>query len=522
MAAVWISVPSLGTNSSLPAHCCSISKRPSSLIAPNCILVRKSLNFCTQKPNFCTLPLVSANRLKRNWNFDGGKARNGVINALTDSDAESPSANMEIVAKELNFSPTFQDYLKVMESIRTDRSENPNVNVDAVSPKKTLVGKGDSRKKREFSSGGGRRGGRWGLVERILEKRTLGEGGGDSKDANNMPRNRVEDGGVDKLKIHGQSKHALKSKIVYRSSDTEGVGKSPEKVYVKKVNHIDNHQLMDGNGVKRNEERQLYESNAEEPDFVNINKLKNRAEAGRVGRLRIHGQSKDALKSKNVYRSGDAEGVRSSSELVYIKKVNHADNQQLMNEKEMRRNEGRQLYESKVEVPDSVKVNNLASRKTLIGSNTESKLDEVMVTETSYKSSSLSRANLSKNSDEYEVNEDGRKDRMFLRMKQRKAEGSLSGSGCDRDILKQDVGRQSTSGRYDRLQHKADRLGPRATETHERSAKNNRQLDTVDRGEIDVEDRAAFRTFEVFTDVRNRPRVLRMELEERLQKLAKQ
>ncbi|CAA7408954.1 unnamed protein product [Spirodela intermedia] len=37
----------------------------------------------------------------------------------------------------------------------------------------------------------------------------------------------------------------------------------------------------------------------------------------------------------------------------------------------------------------------------------------------------------------------------------------------------------------------------------------------------DVDDRTAFKTFEVFTDVRNRPRVLRMELEQRIQDLAK-
>lgn len=36
----------------------------------------------------------------------------------------------------------------------------------------------------------------------------------------------------------------------------------------------------------------------------------------------------------------------------------------------------------------------------------------------------------------------------------------------------------------------------------------------------DFDDRAAFKTFEVFTDVRNRPRILRMEMEERIQKLA--
>ncbi|KAJ3693554.1 hypothetical protein LUZ60_009034 [Juncus effusus] len=39
-------------------------------------------------------------------------------------------------------------------------------------------------------------------------------------------------------------------------------------------------------------------------------------------------------------------------------------------------------------------------------------------------------------------------------------------------------------------------------------------------GRTDFDERAAFKTFEVFTDVNNRPRVLRMEMEERIQKLA--
>jgi hypothetical protein len=35
-----------------------------------------------------------------------------------------------------------------------------------------------------------------------------------------------------------------------------------------------------------------------------------------------------------------------------------------------------------------------------------------------------------------------------------------------------------------------------------------------------IDDRAAFKTFEAFTDVRNRPRALQMEIEEKIQKLA--
>ncbi|MQL83978.1 hypothetical protein Taro_016476 [Colocasia esculenta] len=39
--------------------------------------------------------------------------------------------------------------------------------------------------------------------------------------------------------------------------------------------------------------------------------------------------------------------------------------------------------------------------------------------------------------------------------------------------------------------------------------------------DMDLNDRTAFKTFEVFTDIKNRPRVLRMELEERIQNLAR-
>jgi hypothetical protein len=45
-------------------------------------------------------------------------------------------------------------------------------------------------------------------------------------------------------------------------------------------------------------------------------------------------------------------------------------------------------------------------------------------------------------------------------------------------------------------------------------------LSRRDAKSTEFDDRAAFKTFEVFTDVRNRPRILRMEMEERIQKLA--
>ncbi|XP_010926893.1 pentatricopeptide repeat-containing protein At1g30610, chloroplastic [Elaeis guineensis] len=67
----------------------------------------------------------------------------------------------------------------------------------------------------------------------------------------------------------------------------------------------------------------------------------------------------------------------------------------------------------------------------------------------------------------------------------------------------------------------AGKNGSNATKMHGKIYVQPDKFVQGDTDDIDIEDRAAFKTFEVFTDVRNRPRVLRMEMEERIHELAK-
>ncbi|KAJ0975791.1 hypothetical protein J5N97_017756 [Dioscorea zingiberensis] len=82
----------------------------------------------------------------------------------------------------------------------------------------------------------------------------------------------------------------------------------------------------------------------------------------------------------------------------------------------------------------------------------------------------------------------------------------------------------SPSGTVNGYAADAEKLASKATGVYSRSGKDGARLHMAAWRNINddnFEDRAAFKTFEVFTDINNRPRILRMELEERIKKLAK-
>ncbi|KAK1326749.1 Pentatricopeptide repeat-containing protein [Acorus calamus] len=72
-----------------------------------------------------------------------------------------------------------------------------------------------------------------------------------------------------------------------------------------------------------------------------------------------------------------------------------------------------------------------------------------------------------------------------------------------------------------RLNEAPQRLWRRTEKSDAYKTSTSLSLATVDDFDADYNDRAAFKSFEVFTDVRNKRRVSRMELEDRIQKLAK-
>lgn len=83
----------------------------------------------------------------------------------------------------------------------------------------------------------------------------------------------------------------------------------------------------------------------------------------------------------------------------------------------------------------------------------------------------------------------------------------------------------STQATREHDSHSSDNLEgdePRTVQLHRGANVKTGKFVRRDAEATGFDDRAAFKTFEVFTDVRNRPRILRMEMEERIQKLASQ
>lgn len=469
--------------SSFSAHKFSISKCPNSSTTPNCSTVRKKLIFVGRKPEFSRVagfPSRFSVYVEKSWNFDGRGAKYSTVRALGNEGVDAHSSSIQIVEKDLKFSPTFQDYLKVMESVRTDRSNNPCEDIDIVAPKKRSVGRGDSHRVWEKADSRGRklsqrrrekdsvdrnkgsvarRDDGWGLVERILEKKTSSKGGNQSKDVKN--------------------------------SFGKELGGTRD--------NVDSEEKERAGSIKLKEQ--------------------DRREDRKVDRSLIHGQSEDPLERSRRDRSSVVKRSGSSYEKVYVKKVDHVnDGRASIGTNEMKRNKGNELHNINLEsFNDST---NFTDSETFVRGNTDRKLD---VIKTPSRNGTFNRVNISKKINGNAVSEDEREDRMFSRIEWRKTEGNLSGS--ERAIIEKEGGKQSIGQRLYRFKvdnGKTDKIGFGAIEVRGRSVKSNAQSDMVENQEVDYEDRAAFKTFEVFTDVRNRPRVLRMELEERIQKLAKQ
>ncbi|KAH7654422.1 TPR-like protein [Dioscorea alata] len=129
--------------------------------------------------------------VRKRWDFDVRNARFRVAGALANGELEAGPSAMEFLGKELKFSPTFDDYVKVMESVRTDRSNGGSGGVDGYRPGrrpakrygKVKDSKVSERKKNDGN--GGRSSGGWGLVEGILEKRSMKRNDDDFRERRN-------------------------------------------------------------------------------------------------------------------------------------------------------------------------------------------------------------------------------------------------------------------------------------------------------------------------------------------------
>ncbi|KAG0478021.1 hypothetical protein HPP92_012740 [Vanilla planifolia] len=384
----------------------------------------------------------------------------GVFNALHDGEVHTRSTSSQILENELRFSPTFDDYVKVLESVRTERSTIPIAEGDVQSPKKKFF----SRDASTPGAGG--------------EKRKLSKSKKQPSEKNSFSEQKVVVSKDPRRSLTSQ-RRAVDEKSSSAWTLVEGIleKKAKEKKAECQIESLEGNRIGDalsiGRGnIKKNKHGQKMAHNSVLGKKRTGKRMRGRTQANHQGR-----RSSEELRSNKSARCD----VDPGSYGMY---------------KRSKSSEYGGLYESKNDWPIFAKV--------------DSK------TKSSPSSSKMNKQD----------NLGGR------RLKTLEMDGNTSDKAMDvpSDILyasEKEICMQGSSTRNGKFLGKFMKVESVDSGDFVSSQRSNRNtVASLDiSGEemhgIHLEDRAAFRTFEVFTDVRNRPRVLRMEMEERIHNLAK-
>ncbi|XP_072967474.1 pentatricopeptide repeat-containing protein At1g30610, chloroplastic [Typha angustifolia] len=512
----------------------SVSRKPIFGITLNCVVVKKS------------------------WVFDGRTSYFRVVNALENGQMEGRSTSLRSLEKELNFSPTFADYVKVMESVKLDRCKNLDGDSDGRGSNNRLNGKDaagasdvvDKRKSVKVKRGGlkekvtsekrkngeeiglnAARIGRqrrdeklkdvkdreddvtssnsgWNLVERLLKDKTAAKSGGSL-------RRELDKGGN-----NDSSKSGRKINSKNKISRTEGMENITG---YKRQKDTQQNELVDKFQDYNRMKSELGRGNSEKIGDVEMRG----SSSGSVGREVGYASSKE-LHGKHLESTRDlaqkhASGTTGNNHIIY----HHRDNK---------------FYPSNVGRKMDADEKNKSSRDQVMSSGAVAvtKFAEPEITEGSL-SKKFDRTNRHEKSIQFDGHNSKWKDDSSLGTRQKKMETGLRRSElpviqvdthpsiCSLDPKRKlyspvkQVPEQDSNFRRAHRDAKVfgkHRSGP--SQMHGESDMQTSKIIRRDINELDFEDRAAFKTFEVFTDVRNRPRVLRMEMEERIRNLASQ
>jgi len=390
------------------------------------------------------VPGRSVSVLPLRWGL--ARKRGQVLDSRTDGavaggEAGAGSSDLRHIEKELMFSPTFTDYVKIMESVKLDRSKNLHGSDSD-----------DRSSRRRFTGDGGRR------------------GDGRSSDARNKPFDRNQGPRRDRGSDRGRR---VKLATDENQKDVNGL--------------VERRATGDVKSSRRGQ--------GEVEEYVQRRIIRGDTSGnGGSGQLSSHTKAKDTSSSMFGHQS------------VRNRQTQSAAGRDL---------EGQVSY---TQHRTSALLNNRISSK-----NTKFQMGKADFTSTS---SSLDfKYPGESTSSDTEVNADSK-----VQRHQQRVESS------GRNLVARRFGevdkKPIVSKRYGNVQpvpendsHSSDSLKsykPRKIQMQRGANVNMGKFVRRDAEATYIDDRAAFKTFEVFTDVRNRPRILRMEMEEKIQKLASQ
>ncbi|XP_020576653.1 pentatricopeptide repeat-containing protein At1g30610, chloroplastic [Phalaenopsis equestris] len=435
--------------------------------------------------------------------FYAKRSKIGIINALPDGEVEAPSSSSQFFEKEFKFTPTFDEYVRVLESVRTDRSrissdegglpglkkisarrhastaesavEKRNL---SISKKKLSKGKFYTEEKVRYSKDAGenapslkggvseKSGSTWTLVEEISEKKV---------------KEKIVEG--QKVGLERRSKNFNNGRNVLHKKTKDNSKVVQDGIFENKSKSQRGHE--ESQKLHRNFRgaEELENSMAVKNEFGRVDSRRLQITAYRAGED-LNGQIYDVHKNTN-----DAEEVF-VDEMLENKRMNE-----------------RKLKETKVyrkELKSSEEFKNTISSRDELGCRDYGKpLD-------------FRRFNTSDKPSRGKVEAFGMGGNQHFQAIDSQERGSA------KELYHKGSIRRSAKFLSDIIE--AGKPNRRAPVSSGRSGRTDVAYPDVSEGEVGgvtLENRAAFRTFEVFTDVRNRPRVLRMEMEERIRNLAK-
>lgn len=382
----------------------------------------------------------------------------GTAGALTSGEAGAGSSELRHIEKELTFSPTFTDYVKIMESVKLDRSKNAQGgDSDGRSSRRRFTGNGDAS------------------VVRPADRKSSGDPRNTSSERKTGAQRDIgnEKGRGVKLAKNDSQKNATRLEEKRTLGDVEnshgGQGKVEE--YVQR--RIVRGELSKVGGNVNNHDRKQFASHVKTKDTR--------------GGMVVHQTVRNKHAQSNACK--DLQGRATS--IVSRTSVPPDSSIVLKNTKSMVKM-GKENFTS--------------------GTSSIHKHDFKYPRERKFSNS--------------EVNTDGK----FRRYQQRiesSERNIVVGRSAENDM---DCNKPTVSKRYGHMQtmtehdgHPSDSMKRGKPEAIRMQRGENIQMGRFVRRDAkatEFDDRAAFKTFEVFTDVRNRPRVLQMEMEERIHKLA--
>ncbi|KAL0908790.1 hypothetical protein M5K25_023299 [Dendrobium thyrsiflorum] len=445
----------------------------------------------------------------------------GIINSLPDGEVETTSTSSEFLEKEFKFIPTFDKYVKVLESIKTDRSrlstEEANLHglkkrsvrrhvltEDSVTKKRNSSKSKKQLSKENLSSDekarysredrgnapslkGGvsdKSGSAWAVVEEILEKKTKEK---------SVERHK---GGLERK---NEDFNTVRN-VLYKKT------KGADKV------------VHDGIVENNSKSQRRPESQENRQNSRALNELANsKVVENELGR----GDSRKA--QFTPYRSG--EDLSGQGHGLH-KKTNGAEDvivDEILEDKRtsQRRLKETQIYRKELRSLDELKNTNFVRNAGGCGDNAKSTDSKRFASRIVSKDESFLRF------DNMSAKDKHRRGKMeVFEMEGNQHYQAINAKERDlcapaKEIYRTGSIRRSAKFHGDIIE--AEKLNSRALISSGRSVRTHAAYPEFSE-EVDgvaLENRAAFKTFEVFTDVRNRPRVLRMEMEERIRNLAK-